>query len=787
MAGKTLRELALLITGNAASFNKTSQEVANKTAAMKKSANAASDGFKGLGSTLTQSIAPGLSSITNMAQSFGSNLSKLMSGIIGTSKATTVLNGVWKVTKITLASLGIPAIVMAIASLVSWFKNTKAGADVFNKAIGGIKAVIQGVLHTVNSLGEAFHLLLKGKFKEAADKAKEAFTGLGERIKTNYQEGRSIAEQENALKKKQIDFTRQQADLEAQISDLRLTASDKSKDTATREQAIAKALELQKQLSTDKYEIAKAEYNLLTAKNALGDNTYEDDQAEADLYAAMVAAEKERTDKMREMVAMQNEIKNSVKQEKVEREKAAAAAKKLINYQKEVEFYTGQIAILEKDIADNRELMNDTEQSYVVRIKAANDALDETNKLYKSKIAYQEAVVRAAEDAYNQDQDNYDLYKDMVDKQKELKQLREDQIDQTKELQDTIALNTYEYEKQTQEKKDQVAITRELSAAEKAMVQDIEEQRAALTEAQRKFEELYGVTEKFNSDQFWNRFTDKVQVSADGITVAKGKVEEFFKAFPELTKFEDFFITLADGSKQLNTELSKKFLAGQIEELLAFGETGYQATQKVKTGIEELGKFKNETTFKDLFPPLETISGYLQYFKAEWNDAWKEMGNEAVNVSSILQNYMAGAIDTITTSFTQLFQGQKQGWASIVTAALQAAQQIVNALLAEAIAAMIAKESHKGIIGLALAAVGVAGLTALWNTLVPKMAEGAYVSKPTYAMIGERGPEWVLNKGQMASLLSARSGPVEVQGLVRVSGQDLLIAIQNAENFKRSY
>ena len=50
MAAKTLRELALSITAKFADFKKSTQEVANETAKMKKSAKTASDGFKGLGS-----------------------------------------------------------------------------------------------------------------------------------------------------------------------------------------------------------------------------------------------------------------------------------------------------------------------------------------------------------------------------------------------------------------------------------------------------------------------------------------------------------------------------------------------------------------------------------------------------------------------------------------------------------------------------------------------------------------------------------------------------------------
>ena len=147
----------------------------------------------------------------------------------------------------------------------------------------------------------------------------------------------------------------------------------------------------------------------------------------------------------------------------------------------------------------------------------------------------------------------------------------------------------------------------------------------------------------------------------------------------------------------------------------------------------------------------------------ELADAMARASSEGMIIQSVA-NMSADAISGLGTAFGELFTDMEGGFKSVVTSMLQGVQSIINALLAQAIAGMIAKEAQKGILGLITASIGVGILTALWKSKVPEFALGGAAYGPTLAVVGEApnisrsNPEYIGTSSQLSKMGIGGSG-----------------------------
>lgn len=154
----------------------------------------------------------------------------------------------------------------------------------------------------------------------------------------------------------------------------------------------------------------------------------------------------------------------------------------------------------------------------------------------------------------------------------------------------------------------------------------------------------------------------------------------------------------------------------------------------------------------------------------------------ALENQQIVYNSLQSAIQGIGDAFNSMFEGTKGAMKGMVTAVLSGIKMIIDAYLAQAMAAMIAKESTKGLLGLVTASVGVGLLTALWKSKVPEFASGGLIYGDTLARVGEyagarQNPEVIAPLDKLKSMLGGTVNEV----VFRIEGTQL-VGILNKQN-----
>lgn len=121
-----------------------------------------------------------------------------------------------------------------------------------------------------------------------------------------------------------------------------------------------------------------------------------------------------------------------------------------------------------------------------------------------------------------------------------------------------------------------------------------------------------------------------------------------------------------------------------------------------------------------------------------------------------------------------------------------AARKAISAFIAQAVAGVVSKTLLTlGPLGLAIAPIAGAAAAALFNSVVPKFAQGGLVTGPTLALIGEgpgttsNNPEVVapLDKLQKMLMPAGVSGPIQVFG--RLDGTDILISSERSDQRRK--
>ena len=285
------------------------------------------DQVTGLFGASMKEINTTLSTVRGGFMTFSSSLSKSVQGASLFSKAMGVV-------KVALASTGIGALVVALGSLVAYFTKSQEGANILGKVMGQVGQAFKTVTDYAIKLGEKIVNAFKNPAqaarnfwkiltnKEERQKLSESLGNIGEDFVNRQKERLALTERQQALEKKQIEWTIEKAKIQTEIEQQREIAEDKVNKTAQeRLNATLKAQELTRKLYAQETAFAQEKLDILRIENSLSESMNVDLQAEADLEAAIIGLEGQRASRMKELLTKQAELTKQVVKEREEREK----------------------------------------------------------------------------------------------------------------------------------------------------------------------------------------------------------------------------------------------------------------------------------------------------------------------------------------------------------------------------------------------------------------------------------------------------------------------------------
>lgn len=144
--------------------------------------------------------------------------------------------------------LVITAIVGALTALTAAFKSTDSGATMFASIMRAIKDVLGVVIDRIASFAKALISLAKFDFKGFKENAKDAIGGVGDALRDAARAGWEYEQQMDRISDAEAASLIRVAKLKNEIAALREVSKDQTKTFEEREQALTKALQLERQV-----------------------------------------------------------------------------------------------------------------------------------------------------------------------------------------------------------------------------------------------------------------------------------------------------------------------------------------------------------------------------------------------------------------------------------------------------------------------------------------------------------------------------------------------------------
>ncbi|MBP5473654.1 MAG: hypothetical protein J6X92_02705 [Bacteroidales bacterium] len=279
-------------------------------------------------------------SFDDLADTFGMDTSKINSSlntltkemnffrqsIIAAAEGGNKFTIAMKALKVALMSTGIGALVVALGSLVTYFKETGEGADKLSVILAKMRSVVDNIVDRVQTVGKGLVEIFSGNVRSGIQTIKNSMKGLGDEIKRDWQEAGQLAQEMNAIDKRELELVTIQQQRSTKIAELR----EKMRDLEyTEQQRLAFAQEAEritKEYYADEIALAQQRYEVTKRQLEISasDPTRDQLREVAELEAQVLRAQEEQANSLRALSRERNTLVKAVEAQVAE-EKALIA------------------------------------------------------------------------------------------------------------------------------------------------------------------------------------------------------------------------------------------------------------------------------------------------------------------------------------------------------------------------------------------------------------------------------------------------------------------------------
>jgi len=242
-----------------------------------------------------------------------------------------ILSGALKILKFALIATGIGAILVALGSLITYFKDTGTGADKLAVILAKIRSVFDNIIDRIQNFGGGLADIFSGNFREGWNKMKTAFKGIGDEIREDWTAAGELAEAMNKVKDREIELITSLEERRAKTEELRLQAKEEIDDNKKRLDLYQQAEALIKSVYGDQIDLEQERLRIMQEQLEISasDPTREQLREIAEQEAKINSLIREQATQLRsvarERIAVQQAVEKEVELENKKAETIAIA------------------------------------------------------------------------------------------------------------------------------------------------------------------------------------------------------------------------------------------------------------------------------------------------------------------------------------------------------------------------------------------------------------------------------------------------------------------------------